>query len=94
MRFVDLRDKVHLSIDGNSIPAMLVELCKIQVCPSAKDTLKPDELMGIADSIISRCLEVMVQMWNQDLNFRNIVIYQLIANSQLDILCDTKKHMN
>ncbi len=94
IRMLDLTEKVHLKINGNLIPDMILKLCNIEVCPSAKDTLKPHEALGIANSIAAKAIETIVMLFNHDENFRDMVIFNLIANTQLDMLCDTKKFMN
>lgn len=93
-QILDLTDKLHLDIDGNSIPSMLVSLCKIEVCPSAKDTLNPTDLISIGESAIAQVIHVINHLWETDVTFRQVVVCNLIANTQLDILCDTKKYMN
>lgn len=91
---LDLSDYVALRLNGNKIPEALLSVCQISVCPSAKDILSPDDLFNFAHALIAGVIEQIVSLWNNDENFRAMVSCLFIANSQLDTLCDMKKHMN
>lgn len=93
-RILDLRDKVHMKIDGNLIPSLLLNLCKVEVCPSAKNILEPAELVGLAESIIEKTFSQILELWHSDVAFRQMVTCIFVANTQLDTLCDLRKHMN
>jgi hypothetical protein len=93
-RILDLSDKVHMKIDGNLIPSLLLNLCKVEVCPSAKHSLEAPELGGLAEAIIEKTLSQILELWQSDVAFRQMVTCIFIANTQLDTLCDLRKHMN
>ena len=93
-RTIDLSETLDVKINFNPIIDSIIDIIELKADETIYDTLTPPELIGAAESLIELVIDKLKELWLNDIIFKQAITCFLIANSDLDKLCNTRKYLN